>query len=271
MKHPMLNMAVKAARRAATLIQRSVHNLSAIRFERKSYNDFVSEVDRAAEEVIVQVLHEAYPDHNILTEEGGAVFNQGSPYQWVIDPLDGTTNFLHGHLQYAVSIALLVQGTPTVGVVFDPNRNDLYTAVKGSGAALNDRRMRVSQRSQLADALIGTGFPVTDFSVLDRYMVLFKHLLPKTSGLRREGAASLDLCAVAAGRLDGFWEFNLKPWDMAAGALMIQESGGLVTDFSGEASWFETGHIVAGNPKILSALLTCFREADFMLKNHKSH
>ncbi|MBY0578675.1 MAG: inositol monophosphatase [Burkholderiales bacterium] len=251
--HPMLNTAVKAARRAGSIINRASQNLDLLKVEHKSYNDFVSEVDKAAESAILEVILEAYPSHAILAEESGA---QGdSEFLWIIDPLDGTTNFLHGFPQYSVSIALSHKGSIMQAVIFDPARNDLYTATRGSGAFLNDRRLRVSKRTRLEEALIGTGFPFRNFDDLDAYLAIFRELVQKTSGIRRPGSAALDLASVAAGRFDGFWEFNLSPWDIAAGTLLITEAGGLVGDLQGEAHYLKSGHIVAGAPKIFGQLL----------------
>ena len=249
----MLNIAVKAARRAGTIINRATQDLDLLTVQRKGNHDYVSEVDKMAEQAIVETLLEAYPDHAILAEEGGA---QGkSEYVWIIDPLDGTTNFLHGLPQFAVSIALQHKGLLTQAVVFDPTRNELYSATRGGGTYLNDRRLRVSKQTRLEDALIGTGFPYHDYSFLDSYLKIFKDLVPKVAGVRRPGAASLDLAYVAAGRYDGFWEAGLKPWDMAAGILLIQEAGGLVTDFAGGENVLGSGNIVGGNPKIFAQLL----------------
>jgi len=251
--HPMLNIAVKAARRAGSIINRATQDLDLLTVQRKGDHDYVSEVDKMAEQSIVETLLEAYPDHAILAEEGGA---QGeSEYVWIIDPLDGTTNFLHGFPQFAVSIGLQHKGVLSQAVVFDPSRNELYTATRGRGAYLNDRRLRVSKQTRLEDALIGTGFPYHDYSYMEAYMKMFQELMPKTAGLRRPGAASLDLAYVAAGRYDGFWEAGLKRWDMAAGVLLIQESGGLVTDFDGGENYMVTGNVIGGNPKIFSQLL----------------
>jgi myo-inositol-1(or 4)-monophosphatase len=251
--HPMLTTAVKAARRAGAIINRAAQNLDALTVQRKQENDYVSEVDRAAEQEIIDVLLNAYPNHAILAEESGA--KGESEFQWIIDPLDGTTNYLHGFQQYGVSIALMHKGIITQAVIFDPARNDLFTASRGHGAYLNDHRLRVSKRIYLKDALIGTGFPYRDFSHLDAYMAIFKEMLQKTSGVRRPGAACLDLAYVAAGRLDGFWEFGLNPWDIAAGVLLVQEAGGLVGDFRGEQNYLQSGDILAGNPKIFGQLL----------------
>lgn len=251
--HPMLNTAVKAARRAATIINRASNDLDSLTVRAKQDNDFVSEVDHAAEQAIIDTLLTAYPQHSILAEESGQAGN--SEFQWIIDPLDGTTNFLHGFPQYAISIALLVKGQLDQAVVYDPTRNELFTASKGAGAFLNDRRIRVSRRAKLAEALIGTGFPYRDFTHLDAYTGMFRDLVQKTSGLRRPGSAAIDLAWVAAGRTDGFFEIGLNPWDIAAGCLLIKEAGGLVSDFTGEDGYLKSGHVVAGNPKVFAQLL----------------
>ena len=251
--HPMLNTAVKAARRAGNLIHRSADKIDHLTITKKSHADFVSEVDRAAENVIIEMLLDAYPDHAILAEESGS---QGeSEYLWIIDPLDGTTNFLHGFPQYAVSIALQHNGIITQAVVYDPTKNDLFTATRGRGTFLNDRRLRVTKRVQLADSLIGTGFPYTRFEHMDAYMAILKELMQKTSGLRRPGSAALDLAWMAAGRYDGFFETGLKPWDIAAGCLLITEAGGMVSDLSGNETYLDSGHICTGNPDIHPQLL----------------
>ena len=253
MMHPMLNTAVKAARRAGTIINRASQNLDILTVTTKAANDYVSEVDRAAEDAIVRVLQEAYPSHAILAEESGA--SGKSEFQWIIDPLDGTTNFLHGFPQYAVSIALTQKGVLSQAVIYDPVHNDLFTASRGRGAYLNDKRLRISKRINLQKSLIGTGFPFREFSQIDDYLAMFRDLTQKTAGLRRAGSAALDLAYVAAGRLDGFWEFGLSPWDMAAGSLLIIEAGGLVGDLEGNGGHLESGNIVAGNPKIFSQLV----------------
>ncbi len=249
----MLNTAVKAARRAGGIINRASRNLDILTVEHKSANDFVTEVDREAESAIIDMLLRAYPKHSILAEESGAAGD--SEYQWIIDPLDGTTNFLHGFPQYAVSIALAHQSVLTHAVVFDPGRNDLFTASRGAGAYLNDQRLRVSKRIRLQECLIGTGFPFRELAYVDRYLAIFRELLGKTAGMRRPGSAALDLAYVAAGRMDGFWEFGLAPWDMAAGALLITEAGGLVGDLRGDEGYMASGNMVAGSPKIFAQLL----------------
>ncbi len=251
--HPMLNIAVKAARRAGSIINRASLNLDVLTVIHKTSNDLVSEVDHAAEQAIIEVLKDAYPEHAILAEESGA---QGdSEYLWIIDPLDGTTNFLHGFPQYAVSIALSHKQILTQAVVYDPGRNDLFTASRGHGAYLNDRRLRVSKRIKLADALIGTGFPFRELKHLESYLAMFRDIVKHTAGVRRAGAASLDLAYVAAGRLDGFWEIGLGPWDIAAGNLLIQEAGGLIGDLEGNDGYLESGNVVGGNPKIFAQLI----------------
>jgi myo-inositol-1(or 4)-monophosphatase len=252
--HPMLTIAVKAARRAGSIINRASNDLDKLTVEQKAPNDYVSEVDHAAEAAIIEVLKTAYPQHSILAEESGESKTE-SDYLWIIDPLDGTTNFLHGFPQYCVSIALSVKGVVSQGVIYDPTRNELFTASKGGGAFLNDRRIRVSKRINLQDCLIGTGFPSREMQNFDRYLAMFKDLTPKCAGIRRPGAAALDLAYVACGRYDGFWEMGLSAWDMAAGALMIKEAGGLVTDFAGNDDYLNAGTIVASTPKAFPALL----------------
>ena len=252
----MLNVAVKAARRAGAVINRATNDLDKLTVERKGPNDFVSEVDRAAENTIIDTIRESYPQHSILAEESGAsVTSAESEYQWIIDPLDGTTNFLHGFPQYGVSIALAVKGVVSHGVIFDPSRNDLFTASRGGGAFLNERRIRVSKVLNLKDGLIGTGFPYKEFEKFDRYLAMFKEITQKSAGIRRPGAAALDLAYVACGRFDGFWEMGLSPWDVAAGGLMILEAGGLITDFNGDGDYLHSGTVCAGTPKLFPQLL----------------
>jgi myo-inositol-1(or 4)-monophosphatase len=255
--HPALNIIIKAARRASQIINRSALDLDHLQVTTKRQSDFVTEVDKAAEAAIIEVLREAYPEYGILAEESGKTAGSagGSDYQWIIDPLDGTTNFIHGFPQYAISIALACRGQVTQAVVYDTVRNELFTASKGGGAFLNDRRIRVSKCLRLEDALIGTGFPYRVYDHIDAYLAIFKDLARKTAGIRRPGAASLDLAYVACGRFDGFWEFGLSPWDVAGGALLISEAGGLVGDLAGNESYLQTGNLVAGTPKIFAQLL----------------
>lgn len=254
--HPMLTIAVKAARRAGNTINRAANDVDRIRVETKAANDFVTEVDRAAEAAIIETLLDAYPGHGILAEESGqSAGDPSSEFQWIIDPLDGTTNFIHGFPQYAVSIALAKNGVLEQAVVYDPSRNELFTATKGAGATLNDRRIRVSRRTKLAESLIATGFPFRVFDHVDAYLAMFKDICQKTAGIRRPGAAALDLAYVACGRVDAFWEMGLAPWDMAAGALLVQEAGGLISDLAGESDYLKTGNVVAGAPKVFAQML----------------
>lgn len=253
--HPTLNIAVKAARRAGQIINRASNDIDLLKVVAKQQSDFVTEVDRAAEAAIIETLREAYPNHGILAEESGASVGRDEEYQWIIDPLDGTTNFIHGFPQYAISIALAQRGQVTQAVVYDPIRNEMFTATKGAGAFLDDRRIRVGKRAKLQDALIGTGFPYRSFDHVDAYLNIFKELTQTCAGIRRPGAAALDLAWVACGRLDGFWEFGLSPWDMAAGTLLITEAGGLATDLAGEPGYLDSGNVVAGSPKIFAQLL----------------
>jgi len=257
----MLNTAVKAARKAGSIINRASLDLDLVRVSSKGRSDFVTEVDRAAEQAIIATLKTAYPNHSILAEESGASGPEGDvDYLWIIDPLDGTTNFIHGFPQYAVSIGLKHRGHITQAVVYDPTRNELFTATRGRGAFLNDRRLRVSKRDQLQDCLIGTGFPFRKLDDLDQYVEVFMRVTKSTAGVRRPGAASLDLAYVAAGRLDGFWEFGLSPWDIAAGSLLIVEAGGLIGDLYGDDDYLQTGDVVCGAPKIFPKLLALMRE-----------
>lgn len=259
--HPTLNIAVKAARRAGSIINRASHDVDLLKVTAKRQSDFVTEVDRAAEAAIIEVLQEAYPDYAILAEESGE--SGDSEYQWIIDPLDGTTNFIHGFPQFSVSIALAHKGQVTQAVVYDPTRNELFTASRGRGAFLNERRIRVSKRAKFQEALIGTGFPYRAFEHIDAYMAIFRELVQKTAGLRRPGSAALDLAYVACGRTDGFFEIGLSPWDMAAGTLLVSEAGGLVSDLAGEPGYLDSGNIVAGTPKIFTQLLQ-------VVGNHRS-
>ena len=255
--HPMLNIAVKAARAAGAIINRGSQDLDLLKVTTKGPNDFVSEVDRAAENAIIEILLESYPGHAILAEESGREHgSQDSEFCWIIDPLDGTTNFLHGFPVYAVSIALAFRGVVQQAVVYDPNRNDLFYASRGRGAFLNDKRLRVSKRTRLADGLIGTGFPFRKGDNFQRYLKMFETVVQACAGLRRPGAAALDLCYVAAGWYDGFFETGLNPWDLAAGSLIITEAGGLVGNFTGEPDFLYQREVVAANPKIYGQLVT---------------
>ena len=248
MQQPMLNTAIRAARLAGDLILRSADKVSQLHVDQKGRNDYVSEVDRMAEREIINIIKTAYPDHAILAEESGA--HAGNDYVWIIDPLDGTTNFLHGFPQYAVSIALKHKGKLEVGVIYDPLRDELFTAKRGGGAMLNNRKLRVTQPNSLKGALLGTGFPFKTDTHLDAYVGMFRSLTTECAGIRRAGSAALDLAYVAAGRLDGYWEIGIMEWDMAAGILLIKEAGGVVTDFSFNDNYVESGNVIAGSPKM---------------------
>lgn len=253
----MLNIAVRAARSAGNVITRNRDRIDQLSIQTKDRNDFVSEVDRQAEHEIIHILRKAYPNHGILAEESGV--REGDDYQWIIDPLDGTTNFLHGFPHFAVSIGLRHKGRLEQAVIYDPVQQELFTATRGSGAHLNDRRIRVSPRRELDGALLGTGFPFRAQQHLDPYLDMFRALFPHTAGIRRAGSAALDLAYVAAGRLDGFWEIGLSVWDMAAGVLLIQEAGGLSGDFIGGHDFLKHGNIVAANPKLFPIILKTIR------------
>jgi myo-inositol-1(or 4)-monophosphatase len=251
--HALLNVAVMAARRAGATLIRKMVNLEKLEVEKKGHNDYVSEADRAAEKAIINCILKHYPDHAIHAEESGT---QGeSDTVWIIDPLDGTTNFLHGFPVFAVSIGVQVNGRMEHGVVYDPLRQELFTASRGQGAQLEGRRIRVSGRKYLEQALIGTGFPFRQADQeIGPYLTMLGKVVRNTSGVRRPGAAALDLCYVAAGRLDAFWETGLAPWDLAAGSLIIREAGGIVSGLDGSENFLETGHILCGTPKIYAGL-----------------
>ena len=250
--HPLVNIAVGAARSAGNLIMRHYDRVDELRVHTKQRNDFVTEVDRSAEARIIEHIHRANPNHAILGEETGA--SGDDEVVWIIDPLDGTTNFLHQFPQFAVSIGIQVRGKLEHGVVYNPYSQELYTASRGAGAALDGRRIRVSRANSLEGALIGTGFPFRDDQDVDGYIAMFSEIMRKTAGVRRAGAAALDLAFVAAGRLDGFWELGLKPWDMAAGIVLVREAGGMVGEMSGRGDPMNSGNIVVGNPKVYEAL-----------------
>ena len=252
--HPTVNIAVRAARAAGDVILRYHNQVDLLTIENKSINDFVSEVDKTAEKAIINEIKKAFPKHSILAEESGEILGD-SDFQWIIDPLDGTTNYLHGFPQYAVSIALLEKQAITHGVIYDPFKEELFTASKGEGAYLNNERIRVTMSNGLQDTLIGTGFPFKDPQHLDCYLETFKAIHPHVSGIRRAGSAALDLAYLAAGRLDGFWEIGLNSWDIAAGSLLVKEAGGFIGDFSGRDQYMETGNVVAGNADVYKALL----------------
>ena len=247
------NVAVMAARRGGDVLIRHLNKLEKLNVEKKGHNDFVSDADRAAEEAVIEVILRHYPDHAILAEESGA--RGESDTVWVIDPLDGTTNFLHGFPQFCVSVGVRVKGRTEAAAVYDPMRQELFAASRGNGATLDDRKIRVSGRRDLEHALIGTGFPFRNADMeMGPYLGMLGKVVRNTSGVRRPGAAALDLCYVAAGRLDAFWETGLKPWDLVAGSLLIREAGGIVSGLDGSEDFLESGHILCGTPKVYAGL-----------------
>ncbi|OUR74354.1 inositol monophosphatase [Methylophaga sp. 41_12_T18] len=243
--HPLLNIAVRAARNAGNIIIRSLQHVEHLEVTTKGRNDFVSDVDRLAENEIISVIKKAYPDHAILAEESGRSGDNDTV--WIIDPLDGTTNFLHGFPHYCVSIAVMVRGKIEHGVIYDPLREELFTASRGDGAQLNDRRLRVAKRKELTDGLLATGFPFRNPQHLPAFLATFNSLFTQVADVRRTGSAALDLAYVAAGRLDGYWEIGLKKWDLAAGVLLIEEAGGVVSDFVGGDNYINSGNVVVAN------------------------
>lgn len=253
MRKPAVNIAVQAARKAGTVILRNIHRADAIAVSDKGQLDFVTDADRLAEQEIIREIRRAYPEHAIWGEESGR--SGTSRYVWVIDPIDGTSNFMRGFPHCSVSIALMEEGVVQHGVVYDPVRDEIFHATKGGGAFLNDRRIRVSQRIGLAGALVATGFPFKQRTRLATQMRMVKALLEDAEDLRRTGSAALDLAYVACGRLDGYFEYGLQPWDMAAGALLVREAGGVVLDFDGEEGWFDSGNVIAGNLKVAAAMV----------------
>lgn len=252
--HPLVNIGVKAARKAGHIILQSLDRLDAIAIEEKGYNDYVTQVDKASEEEIKYIIQKAYPDHAILGEESGLTKTKESDITWVIDPLDGTTNYMHGFPQFCISIGVMEKDRLEHGIIYDPLKDELFTASRGQGAKLNDRRIRVTTNQHLNKSLIGTGFPTREMAVVEEYLKLLREIFPKVAGVRRAGAAALDLAYVACGRFDGFWEYGLKLWDVAAGALIVKEAGGYVTGFESPDSYLKTGNIIAGNPKIHAQL-----------------
>ena len=268
----MVNVAIKAARAAGNIINRAALDVEAVRVSQKQVNDFVTEVDQAAEQVIIETLLAAYPGHGILAEESGQQHGaKDSEFVWIIDPLDGTTNFIHGLPVYCVSIALAVKGRIEQAVIYDPTRNDLFTATKGRGAYQNDRRLRVSKRIHMQDCLISTGFPFRPGDNFQNYLAMMAEIMPRCAGLRRPGAAALDLAYVAAGYTDGFFEAGLSPWDVAAGSLLVTEAGGLVGNFTGEANFLDQKECLAGNPKIYGHMVSLLgKYSKFSSANEKA-
>ena len=257
---PIVNIGIKAARRAGSFIVRYIDRLEQVSVEKKGRRDFVSEIDRMAEQDIIDTIHHAYPDHNILAEESGikAGSSEASDreFEWVIDPLDGTTNFLHGHPHFCVSLGVRKNGVMQHAVIFDPLRDELFTATRAKGAQLNNRRIRTSGKSCLDESLVATGFPLRDLTKLDTSMKILRAVLPKASDIKVSGSAALDLAYVACGRLDGYWETGIQAWDMAAGSLLVREAGGLTADFEGGQSFLDSGDIVAANQPMFNELMS---------------
>lgn len=251
---PLLNIAITAARTAGDLIVRHIDQVDRVKVTAKSQHEYFSEVDVKAEQAIIKTILKAYPEHGIIAEESGT-HNLEAESVWIIDPLDGTTNFLHGFPFYSVSIAHKVKNRIEHAVVYDPIRHECFSASRGRGAQLNDRRIRVSKQTQMSGALLGTGFPTRSPTLAQRYFPTFEAMFGKCAGMRRTGSAALDLAYVACGRLDGFWEFGLRPWDIAAASLLIKEAGGLISDLQGGEDYLNHGDVVAGTPKIFKSLL----------------
>lgn len=259
---PSLNIAISAARAAGQILLRYHARLSEIKVKQKGMNDFVSEVDYHAEQEIISIIRKAYPDHAILAEETGKQEGQGGQScEWIIDPLDGTTNYLHGIPQFSVSIAMRENNKLQLGVVYDPFKEELFCASRGEGATLNNKRIRTSTHNELTGSLLGTGLPYKSNQELDAYLATLKAMLENSAGIRRAGSAALDLAYVAAGRFDGFWEFDLNIWDIAAGVLLIQESGGMVSDLNGGNSFLDSGNIIAANGHLFKTLLRTLNAA----------
>lgn len=257
--HPMLNIAVRASRAAGSVIVRAFEQLDKVEVEKKGSNDFVTNVDVAAEQAIIDTIRKSYPKHSIVGEESGVLEGEDTDYQWIIDPLDGTANFIKGIPHFSVSIALKVKGKLDQAVVYDPIRGELFTASRGKGAQLNGFRIRVNKSKEINGTILATGFPLKNKEHTDTYLNMFKALFAKTSDMRRAGSAALDLAYVAAGRVDGYFEIGLKPWDTAAGELLVVEAGGLITDFTGGHNHVASGNVVAANGRLIKEILTEIR------------
>jgi myo-inositol-1(or 4)-monophosphatase len=265
--HPMLNVAVRAARRAGRIINRASLDLDTLKVASKQRNDFVTEVDLASEQAIIETLTSAYPGHGILAEESGPTANAQNAqvleadHIWIIDPIDGTTNFIHGFPHYAISIGLMQRGVITQAVIYDPNRDELFTATRGAGAFLNDRRIRTSRRIRVEEALVGTGFPFRKVDQLDNFLATVRTVTLKAAGVRRSGSAALDLAYVACGRIDAFFEIGLMPWDVAAGSLLVTEAGGLVGNFAADGDYLFSEQALAGPPKVFAGMVALLRDS----------
>lgn len=258
--HPMLNIAIRAARKAGDFIAKSAENSDNIETTQKGFNDVVTNIDTAAEQIIISVIKKSYPDHSIISEEAGVISGKDSDYQWIIDPLDGTTNFIKNIPHYSVSIALRIKGRTEIACVYDPIRNELFTAQRGAGAQLNSRRIRVLDSKDLSGTILATGFPYKAKQHSESYIKVLGALFVDCADFRRTGSAALDLCYVAAGRVDGFFELGLKPWDFAAGELIAREAGALCTDFNGGTGYLQTGNLVSASPKVLKGILAKIRD-----------
>ncbi len=260
MHDPILNIAIEAAKQAGQIIVRAMDRLDKIKIAEKNPNDFVTDIDQKAERAIITTIQKAYPHHTILSEESGEHLGEDADYQWIIDPLDGTRNFIHGFPHFAVSIAVMHKNKLEYGVIYDPARQECFTAARGKGAQLNDRRIRVASRKELHHCLLGTGFA---YRHRDKEAALpaqcLQAIMPICGDIRRAGAAALDLAYVACGRLDGFWEWGLRIWDIAAGVLLVKEAGGLVTDPLGQEDYLQSGHVVAANPAVLKQMVKVFK------------
>jgi myo-inositol-1(or 4)-monophosphatase len=265
MREPLINIAIEAARAAGIIIHRAMKRMDTVKVMEKNPNDFVTEIDQRVEQEIISIVRKAYPSHGFIGEEGGEL--QGDDYQWIIDPIDGTRNFIHGFPHFAVSIAIAYKNRIEHGVIYDPNRQELFIASRGKGAFLNDRRIRVSERKQLAEALLGTGFAYRHTDKDDDVpKKILQSLIPLCGDVRRAGAATLDLAYVACGRFDGFWEAGLKIWDIAAGILLIKEAGGMVCDLEGGEDYMKTGNVVAANPALMRQLLKSIKNTSEGMK-----
>ncbi|SHH33780.1 inositol-1-monophosphatase [Ferrimonas marina] len=257
--HPMLNIAVRAARNAGNLIGRAFEDLEKVEAEQKGLNDYVTNVDRDAEQAIVATIRKSYPEHTIIGEECGTLTGEHDEFRWIIDPLDGTTNFMRGIPHFAVSVALQINGKIEHAVVYDPIRNELFSASRGAGAQLDGRRLRVTNARELNGTLLATGFPFKQRQHTESYLAIFNDLFADVADMRRAGSAALDLAYVAAGRLDGYWEIGLKPWDFAGGELLVREAGGIVSDFTGGHGFVQSGNLVAGAPKVTAGIVSKMR------------